>query len=267
MTDKSRPIGIFDSGIGGLTVFKEIRSHLPNESLIYLGDTARVPYGTKSAETIIRYSIENTEFLLKRDVKAIVVACNTSSAYALSAIRERNGVPVIGVIEPGASAAVEVTKNRQVGVIGTDSTIMSNQYARALKNRCEDIKVVSLPCPLFVPLVEEGWVNNEVTKAVVEKYLTTMKVEEIDTLILGCTHYPLLKDVIGEVLGPGVTLVDSAESLAAQLKNLLSENDLLNDGGASPEYHLYVTDLPSKFEVAAHRFLSGDLPPVKRVEL
>ena len=266
MKDVDKAIGIFDSGIGGLTVFRAIRKALPNESLVYLGDTARVPYGTKSSETIVRYSLENANFLHRRGVKAVVVACNTSSAYSIPAIREQNGVPVIGVIDPGVRAALAATKNGHVGVIGTSSTIESNRYAQGLKNAQPDVKVVSLPCPLFVPLAEEGWTDNDVALLVAEKYLSTMKSEAIDTLILGCTHYPLLKDVIQKVMGDSVTLVDSAEALAEDLKGLLADEKLLS-ASDSPEHHLYVTDLPAKFELTARRFLSEEPPPVKRVEL
>lgn len=263
----NKAIGIFDSGIGGLTVFKAIRQALPDESLIYLGDTARVPYGTKSSETIVRYSLENSDFLYKRGVKAIVVACNTSSAYAIPAISDQNGVPVIGVIEPGVNAAVKATKNGNIGVIGTASTINSNRYASGLKKRDKKLKVVSLSCPLFVPLVEEGWTEGEITEKIAERYLSTMKMEEIDTLILGCTHYPLLKNVIQKFMGDGITLVDSAEALAHDLSQLLRERYLLRNSDDRSEYHLYVTDLPGRFEVVAQRFLGGDLPPVKRIEL
>lgn len=267
MSERDQAIGIFDSGIGGLTVFRAIRSALPGESLIYLGDTARVPYGNKSAETIVRYSLEDAEFLLKRKVKAIVIACNTSSSYAIPELTARSGVPVIGVIEPGVSAAINATKNNSIGVIGTNSTIQSNQYAKGLKAVRKDVKVVSLPCPMFVPLVEEGWLDNEVTLAAAERYLATLRSEEIDTLILGCTHYPLLKKVIQKVMGKAVRLVDSAESLAEDLKKMLSKNNLLKNNSKKCEHHLYVTDLPARFEITASRFLSGDLPPVKRVEI
>lgn len=263
----TRPVGVFDSGIGGLTVFKAIREILPHESLIYLGDTARVPYGTKSSETIVRYSLENAEFLLNRDVKAIVVACNTSSAYALPAIQSKNGVPVIGVIEPGAQAALKATKNNHIGVIGTNSTINSNQYAKVLKSLNSELKIISLACPLFVPLAEEGWVDNEVAFAAAKRYLETMKNEDIDTLILGCTHYPLLKSVIGKVLGDKVKLVDSAISTANTLKQMLNENNLNAKEKAQPEYHIYVTDLSDKFEMTLSRFLDHNVPPIKRVEL
>jgi len=267
MVERNQAIGIFDSGVGGLTVFRAIREILPTESLVYLGDTARVPYGTKSSETIIRYSLENADFLRQRNVKAIVVACNTSSAYAIPSLKEKNGLPIIGVIEPGVRAAVDATKNNHIGVIGTESTIASNQYAKEIKRVREEAKVVSMACPLFVPLVEEGWVAEDVTKAVAEKYLATMRSEEIDTLILGCTHYPLLKDVIQEVMGDSITLVDSAEALAHDLKKMLGEKSLLADSGSSSDHHLYVTDLPGRFELTVRRFLAGDPPPVKRVEL
>lgn len=267
MIEKNKPIGIFDSGIGGLTVFRSIRERLPNESLVYLGDTARVPYGNKSKETIIRYSLENADFLLHRKVKTIVVACNTSSAYAISDIESKNGTPVLGVIEPGVRAALQTTKNNHVGVIGTLSTISSNRYAQGLKMMRDDVHVVSLACPLFVPLVEEGWVDNEVTEMVARRYLSTMLQEGIDTLILGCTHYPLLKKVVQKVMGPAVSLVDSASAVALELEGLLRSKDLLRSGEVPPEQHLYVTDLPVQFEMMARRFLGEDLPQVKRVEL
>ena len=262
-SDKS--IGIFDSGIGGLTVYQAIREALPHESLIYLGDTARVPYGTKSSETIIRYSLENASFLIKRGIKALVVACNTSSAYALPAIIAKNGIPVIGVIEPGVSAALSVTLNNNIGVIGTNSTIASNMYAIGIKKSRKDARVVSLACPLFVPLVEEGWVDNDVARLTAEKYLGTLRKEEIDTLILGCTHYPLLKNIIQDVVGKNVKLVDSAAATAKALKDLLTEKKILSES-SSNENHIYVTDLPTRFEITARRFVSGDLPVVKRVE-
>lgn len=272
MDIQENPIGIFDSGIGGLTVFKAIREALPSEGLIYLGDTARVPYGTKSAETIIRYSLENAGFLIRRGVKAIVVACNTSSAYALPALAENSEVPIIGVIEPGVKEALRATKNNHIGVIGTSSTIVSNRYAVELKRHRSEVSVISLACPLFVPLAEEGWTDNDVARLVSEKYLKTMRSEEIDTLILGCTHYPLLKGVIQDVMGESVRLVDSAEAVAAVLKDVLFEKGMASLGGrpsssGASSDQIYVTDLSDRFEMVAHRFLGGDLPSVKRIEL
>ncbi len=263
-----RAIGIFDSGVGGLTVFNAIRRAIPNETLIYLGDTARVPYGTKSAETVIRYSIENARFLATRGIKALVVACNTSSAYSLPLLRKEIDVPVIGVIEPGCMAALNVTKSKHVGVIATPATIASNAYARGLKELDSKVRVVSQACPLFVPLVEEGWFDDKVTFEIAKRYLGSFASEHIDTLILGCTHYPMLKKVIQRAVGKKVRLIDSAEATGAALHFELSANKLLKAKKTGrPEHQLYVTDLPARFEKVASAFLEGDVPPVKRVDL
>ncbi len=261
------PIGIFDSGIGGLTVFAAVRKLLPQESLIYLGDTARVPYGTKSAETVVRYARQCAGFLVERGVKAIVVACNTASAYALPHLADCFDVPVLGVVEPGCDAALKITKRRAVGVIGTAGTIASNAYGSLLKSKDPGVRVVSRACPLFVPLVEEGWVDNEVSFASAERYLKGLREEGIDTLILGCTHYPLLSKIIASHMGDGVKLVDSAQATAHALGSLLAERGLVAKGGAATHNHLYVSDLPARFETIAHRFLEGDLPQVSRVDL
>ena len=264
---KRSPIGIFDSGIGGLTVFAAVRRRLPNESILYLGDTARVPYGTKSAETVARYARECAGFLVERGVKALVVACNTASAYALPDIAARFDVPVIGVVEPGCRAALTATRNGGIGVIGTAGTVGSNAYGSSLKEFNPEARVVSRACPLFVPLVEEGWTDGEITRAVAARYLNGFRSEGIDTLILGCTHYPLLKPVIAEQMGEGVALVDSAEATADGLAGMLADGGLASEKGSNAEHHLYVTDLPARFETIAHRFLEGDLPQVSRVDL
>ncbi len=261
------PIGIFDSGIGGLTVFAAVRACLPNESVLYLGDTARVPYGTKSAETVIRYSRECAGFLMERGVKAVVVACNTASAYALPDLTSTLGVPVLGVIGPGSQAALAKSRSAVIGVIGTSGTIASNAYGAELKKLHPGVRVVSRACPLFVPLVEEGWTDNEVAEAAAQRYLAGLGEEGIDTLILGCTHYPLLKEAIGRQLGGGVRLVDSAESTAEALRELLQQRGLTAPASSVPSSHLYVTDLPGRFESIARRFLCGDPPPVTRVDL
>lgn len=261
------PIGIFDSGIGGLTVFAAIRKHLPDESLIYLGDSARVPYGTKSAETVVRYSRECAEFLAQRGVKALVIACNTASAYALHDISSSFDLPVIGVIEPGARAALHASKKKVIGVIGTTGTISSNAYGSALKALDKNVRVKSRACPLFVPLVEEGWIDNEVALAACKRYLDGMLTEEIDTLILGCTHYPLLSNIISDVIGSGIEIVDSAETTAQELSALLAKSGLATKNSGSASHRIYVTDLPARFESIAHRFLKGDLPTVTRVDL
>ncbi len=263
----SGPIGIFDSGIGGLTVFAAIRRHLPQESLLYLGDTARVPYGTKSAETVVRYARECSHFLVDRGVRAVVVACNTASAYALPALARELEVPVIGVVEPGARAALAATRGGSIGVIGTAGTISSNAYGAALRELNPGVRVVSRACPLFVPLIEEGWLGGEITESIVHRYLDGVRAEGIDVLILGCTHYPLLASTIERELGEGITVVDSAETTALALKALLDERGLSGDGASPAGCQIYVTDLPARFEVIAHRFLEGDLPQVTRVDL
>lgn len=262
-----RAIGIFDSGVGGLTVFAAIRKKMPDESLIYLGDTARVPYGTKSEETVIKYSVQNAEFLKHRGIKALVVACNTSSAYSLAALRKTVDVPVIGVIEPGARAAIAASKTRHIGVIGTPATIASNAYAKFLKKHDPAVRVVSQSCPLFVPLVEEGWLDNEVARLTAESYLESFKREKIDTLILGCTHYPLLKPLIQEVVGSNVRLIDSAEATAEAVKDELTKASLLAGRYSKSFCQFYVTDLPARFEMVALNFLGKPVPSVKRVEL
>ncbi|MGH7885554.1 MAG: glutamate racemase, partial [Thermodesulfobacteriota bacterium] len=206
---KEKSIGIFDSGIGGLTVAKEIIKHLPYENIVYLGDTARVPYGTKSRETVIKYAESNSRFLLSKGIKLLVVACNTASAYAIKALEAQLTIPVVGVIRPGAKKAVESTKNGRIGVIGTPSTIKSNAYPKVINKINPDITVFSKACPLFVPLAEEGWLQNDIARNVALEYLSELKKFDIDTLILGCTHYPLLKETIGEVIGKDVVLIDS----------------------------------------------------------
>ncbi len=260
-----KPIGVFDSGIGGLTVVKEIIKLLPYENLVYFGDTARVPYGIKSKETIIKFSLENTLFLLQQDVKVIVVACNTSSSLALPVIRRHFKIPIIGVIMPGAKEAVYATKNKKVGVIGTRATINSNAYEEEIKRLDSSIKVYSQACPMFVPLVEEGWINDKITTKVAEKYLGPMRSKGVDTVILGCTHYPLLKSKIQEVIGRGVKLIDSAEQVAIEVKQVISQEGLLNKGTDRPSREYFVSDEVAIFKNVAKRFLGNDLKEVKRV--
>lgn len=260
------PIGVFDSGIGGLTVMAALMRQIPEKSIIYLGDNARVPYGTKSAETIVRYSLECAHFLVERGISTLVVACNTASAYALPALSREFSIPVIGVIEPGAQAAINKSSNRCIGVIGTNGTISSNAYGQALKRLCPSARIVSTACPLFVPLVEEGWCEGPVVDAIAQKYLGTMNVEGIDTLILGCTHYPLLHKSISHCMGSNVSLIDSAEATANMLKVKLQENQPSKSKKAA-EHIIYVTDMPSRFEQVAGRFLGERLPPVRRVDL
>src|ERR1700681_3851981 len=227
-----RPIGVFDSGIGGLTVLKELTAALPNEDFIYLGDTARLPYGTKSNEVIVRYSCENTEFLLPKGIKLLGVACNTSSAVALGEIASHTMVPVIGVIEPGARAAVKASRTGKIGVIGTEATIASGAYTRAIQNLRPRAEIYTRACPLLVPLVEEGWTDNEIAERTVGYYLESLKASGIDTLLLGCTHYPLLRAMFERVLGPRVKIVDSATATAVEVRERLRTLELTKHGSA-----------------------------------
>ncbi len=258
------PIGVFDSGLGGLTVVKELMRQLPYENIVYFGDTARVPYGTKSKESIIRFSKENVAFLLKHDVKMIVVACNTSSSVALPLIAKNFRLPILGVIEPGARKAAQMTKTKNVGVIATQATINSEAYTKSLKKLNRKIKVISQACPLFVPLVEEGWTNHGVTHLVGREYLKMMKRSRVDTLILGCTHYPLLKNVIQKILGPRVTLVDSPKEVAKEARQILRENRIENHFLAKTEHLFFVSDEPKHFQKLARRFLGYDIKGVRR---
>lgn len=261
-----RPIGVFDSGIGGLTVAQEMTRLLPNEQIVYFGDTARVPYGTKSKESVIRFSKDNMNVLLKYGVKMVVIACNTSTSWALSVIRREYAVPVIGVIEPGSRRAVEVTKSRRIGVIATQSTVASGKYAGTIQRLLPGAQVVSRACPLFVPLVEEGWIDGKVTDSVAEEYLAPIRRAKVDTLILGCTHYPLLKPVLQKVMGRGVTLVDSATETAREVKALLEMNGLFRKAKCPPRHEFLVSDEPEHFRILAKRFLGHDLASVRRVD-
>ena len=262
-----RAIGIFDSGVGGLTVLRGIIDVLPQEDTIYLGDTARVPYGTKSPETVTRYSHEITTFLTRRSIKLLVVACNTASAVALESLASRLDIPVVGVIEPGAARAVEVTRSGRIGVIGTAGTIKSSAYTRAIKKLKPDAEVLTCPCPLFVPLAEEGWTENEVARLTAEQYLSGLKEHQIDTLVLGCTHYPLLKPLIASVMGPEVALVDSAEETARTVSKILSVQGLLRPASEKGNRHYYVTDVPAGFISVGNRFLGVPLGDVYQVSL
>ena len=255
MADASQSIGIFDSGIGGLTVVRQIHSLLPRENLVYLGDTARVPYGTKSPETVTRFACEDAAFLLKHDIKALVVACNSASAVALPKLEARFAIPVFGVIIPGAIAAIEKTTTARIGVIGTAATIRSQAYSRAIAALNPVAQVHAQPCPLLVPLVEEGWQDHEVTSAILEEYLKPLLQEKIDTLVLGCTHYPILKEVIAQITGSGVTLVDSAESCAQYIHRELERLGLLNEQNKKSLLSLNVTDTNNRFTQLATQFL------------
>jgi glutamate racemase len=260
-----RPIGVFDSGIGGLTVVRALTHRLPHENIIYFGDTARVPYGPKSSQVVREYAAQDTDVLLQHDVKMIVIACNTVSAVALDVVQKRAKVPVTGVIIPGAEAAARATVKKQIGVIGTVGTVSSNAYTNAIRQIDPTIQVFGQACPLFVPLAEEGWTSHKATGLIAKEYLFPLTLEKIDTLILGCTHYPLLKGVIGEVLHNAVTLIDSGEATAAAVQSLLDEQDLRNTSKLKPNLQFYVSDVPHKFTEVGERFLGQKLGRVHRV--
>lgn len=263
--NKDSPIGVFDSGIGGLTVLQRIIEVLPRENTVYLGDTARSPYGTKSVETVLRYSFENSEFLVEKGVKIVVVACNTSSAIALERLKENLSVPVIGVIEPGVRKALASSKSKKVGVIGTEATIQSGAYTRALKAAGGAVEIYSRACPLFVPLVEEGWTDNGVVELTVKAYLGSLKQSGIDTLILGCTHYPLLKKAIRKFMGSGVRLVDSAEETVKEVESALKKGTLGKRTGKG-NHSFFVTDAPDRFIKVGRRFLGEKVESAVRIE-
>jgi glutamate racemase len=267
MNNSSRPIGVFDSGIGGLTVLREIFEKLPAENTIYLGDTARVPYGIRSPETVTRYSFENTRFLSSKDIKLLVIACNTASSVSLEAVRGGFPVPVVGVIGPGAKAAASATKNRRVGVIGTEATVRSGAYAETIKALDRRIEVFSMACPLFVPLVEEGWTEGRITEMVADKYLSEIIIKDIDTLVLGCTHYPLLKPVFSHLLGDQVRLIDSAIETADEISKTLGDRALLNMSSGPGIHEFYVTDAPGKFLAVGERFLGRRIEHIETVHI
>ena len=268
-TDRNAPIGVFDSGVGGLTVAREIMRNLPMEKIVYFGDTARVPYGSKSKETVIRYSRQIVRFLQKQGVKAIVIACNTASALALDTLEKEIDIPIIGVVKPGARVAARETTKKRVGVIATEATINSHLYRELIQQIDPEITVVGKPCPLFVPLVEEGWRKDPVTEIVARRYLKEMQDEKVDTLILGCTHYPLLRGVIGSIMGDQVQLVNPAYETSLALKQLLIEQDLLNQGSVEEEfpYRFYVSDAAEKFKSFANSILPYDGEMTNQVNL
>ena len=262
------PIGIFDSGIGGLTVVKAIQAALPTERIIYFGDTARVPYGPKSQVTIRKYAADDIAILMRYQPKIIIVACNTVSALALDVVKKACGtIPVIGVLKAGAKLAVLATKNRCIGVIGTQATVSSNAYACAINSLNPEIEVISQACPLFVPLAEEGLIDHPATKLIASEYLTTIRKQGIDTLVLGCTHYPILRRVIEETIGDGIRIIDSAEAVALRTKELLTESGELNPSQSTCAPHLLVSDLPQKFSLLYQLFMGSELPDVELVEV
>ena len=261
------PVGVFDSGVGGLTVAREIARQIPNESFVYFGDTARVPYGSKSKETIIRYSRQIVRFLQTKKVKAIVVACNTASAFALDTIEKELDIPAIGVVKPGAKSAVENTTNKRIGIIGTEGTINSELYTQYIHSIDPEVTVFGKACPLFVPLVEEGMLHDPVTDEITRRYLDEMKEKDIDSLILGCTHYPLLRSTIRKIMGEGVNLVNPAYETAISLKKMLKENGISAENNAKPHYEFHVSDAAEKFRTFANSIMPFEIDETNRINI
>ena len=263
------PVGVFDSGVGGLTVAREIMRQLPKENLVYFGDTARVPYGSKSRDNIIRYSRQIIHFLKTKGVKAIVIACNTASALALDVVREESDIPIIGVVEPGARAALQITQTKKIGVIGTEATVQSAMYGKIIKGLDPTVSVIGKACPLFVPLVEEGFAKHKVTEEIIDYYLASMKQSDIDSLILGCTHYPLLRSRIRAYLGDKIQLVNPAYETAMDLKYILKESGMENAGkeGEHATYSFYVSDAADKFKQFANSILPYDIETTQQINI
>lgn len=261
-----KAIGVFDSGVGGLTVAKELIRQLPHENIVYFGDTARVPYGIKSKETVVRFSIENILFLLKQDVKLICVACNTASSVALPVLKNNFKVPIVGVITPGVREAVYATQNKRIGVIGTRGTIRSRSYENEIKQLDPSVKITAAACPLFVPFAEEGWLSGSAVLEVARAYLKPLKDARVDTVILGCTHYPLLRPVIKKVLGESVTLIDSAKQVAIEVKRILASECVMNTKGMG-WHKFYVSDNPEWFSGLAARFLGEPIRDARKVNV
>jgi glutamate racemase len=274
--DRNLPIGIFDSGVGGLTVYKALHERLSNERFVYLGDTARVPYGTKSLATVERYAVENSRFLEAHGIKLLVVACNTASALALPAIRKAIQVPVIGVIEPGSRAAVEIAQGANIGVIATEATVQSHAYAKAIAAMGATGEVIERACPLFVPLAEEGWADSDVAHTVASDYLSDFTGKSLGALVLGCTHYPILREVISNTVGMGVDLIDSGAATAHDVESLLERSALSHEDALSLYQerqlcddldHFYVTDAAERFAKVAERFLGSAPSILEAVEI
>lgn len=262
-------IGIFDSGIGGLTVLKEVRKCLSKENIIYLGDTARVPYGIRSSQTVIKYSIANTDFLLKQNIKFLIIACNTASAVATTALRKKYSIPIVDVVTPGAKRAIGVTRNKRIGIIGTEGTIKSGAYQKEIKLLNPQCETFARSCPLFVPLAEEGWCSHEddVVLLVARRYLEIFKRYDIDTLVLGCTHYPLLKDAIQRVMGPEINLIDSAEAIALEVQQMLNKENTQNHSDSVGTSIFYLTDISHRFAETGKRFLGEDINNIKLIDI
>lgn len=269
MTSKSqlgKPIGVFDSGIGGLTVVRALMRRLPHENIIYFGDTARVPYGPKSPQVVREYAAQDTDFLVTHSVKMVVIACNTVSAVALEVVQKHSRVPVLGVIVPGAKAAVQATTKKRIGVIGTVGTIASNAYTNAIRQYDESVIVFGQACPLFVPLAEEGWLQHKATELIAKEYLFPLKLQKIDTLVLGCTHYPILEPVIEAVFDGNIKLIDSGQATAAEVESALDEFHLRNTSTQKGNIQFFVSDIPHKFSEVGERFLGQKLGKVRRAE-
>ena len=259
-----RPIGVFDSGIGGLTVVRALTRRLPHENIIYFGDTARVPYGPKSPQVVRDYAAQDVDFLISQNVKMVVIACNTVSAVALDVVQKRAGVAVVGVIQPGAVAALHATRKKRVGIIGTVATVNSKAYTNALRQLDPHIQTFARACPLFVPLAEEGWIDHQVTSLVAKEYLFPLKLEKIDTLILGCTHYPVLRNAIQHAVDSGVTLIDSGEAAAVEVEQMLERDNLRNPSTQMPNLQFFVSDIPSRFTEVGERFLGRTMGRIHR---
>lgn len=270
MINSSSPVGIFDSGVGGLTVVKEVMHQLPNEKIVYFGDTARVPYGNKSKETVTHYCEQIIRFLKTNDVKAIVIACNTASALALDTVEKELDIPIIGVVKPGVKAAVEATKNGKIGVIATQGTIDSHIYGSYIKEVTSDAQIYGKACPLFAPLVEEGLLEDPVTDEIARRYLTELIDIGIDTLVLGCTHYPLIRKTVGKIMGENVTLVNPAYETAIALKNLLMEKDMLNTEApklGEAQHKFFVSDGAEKFKTFANSIIKYGILSAKTINI
>ncbi len=262
----SKPIGVFDSGIGGLTVVHALHERLPHENIVYFGDTARVPYGPKSPQVVREYAAEDVRFLISKDVKMVVIACNTVSAVALDVVQKHARVPVVGVILPGAEAAVKRTEKKRIGIIGTRATVNSKAYTHAIRQLDGSVHVVAQECPLFVPLAEEGWVEHPVTQMIAKEYLFPLKLEKIDTLILGCTHYPILRGAISSAVGETVSLIDSGDATAGEVERLLDLHGLRNQSTQRPNLSFYVSDIPARFAEVGERFLGRKLGVIRKAE-
>ena len=264
---KKLPIAVFDSGFGGLSVLKEIIKILPNENIIYFGDNGRAPYGTKSGETILNYAIDAMDFLIKKEVKLIVIACNTASAYAYNTLKNTYKIPILEVIKPASNVAVEITKNNNVGIIGTMATINSNIYTKTIKNINKNINVFNQACPIFVPLIEEGWIDKSITKDVVKEYLKYFDDKNIDTLILGCTHYPLIENIISEYFNNKINLINSGEEVSKNVKDELEKLDLINNENKNPVYKFYTSDDINKFKKLGSLFLGQEIIDIEKIEI